>query len=144
MQNDKILSFFSLIFYIGGHLPSQPLTADSSRKRSRLPKICSPGALSPPTWTDETLIPHGHIGRSAAKNFIRTKLIILYGQFYKPFEATGKQNILIDKHAIYSILMDLNLSIGLVWEHPSKVNHTFTPRWKDWSILFTVLWAPNC
>jgi hypothetical protein len=49
----------------------------------------------------------------------------IYRKLDLPLESTGKEDVLVDDHAVYGVVMDLYLSVGLVRKHSSKVDHSF-------------------
>ena len=49
----------------------------------------------------------------------------IYRKLDLSFKSTGKENVLINYHAVYRIVMDFYFSVGLIREHSCKVDHSF-------------------
>lgn len=80
------------------------------------------------SWKCGQLALHGHSGKSTFKMFQETELILIYCEFDGAIESSREQNVGVNHHAVYGVVMDLHLSIRLIRKHPREVDLTLGPR----------------
>lgn len=138
MHKERIFSFFSRTFFIVHGLPLR-FCFEGSPRRIFLPKLTdSPGGLSIPPCIAWWRTPHVPLNRTAAHGYQVTEYTQNYSQFDKAVEAGGEEDVLVYQKTVDCVIVDLHLSIGLIWKHAGEVDHSLTACWQNGGILIGI------
>ena len=84
----------------------------------------------------------GLINISTFQMFLKTQFIIKkYCKFYSTVVSTSEENICINHHAIYCIIMNFYFPVSFICEHFCKINFTFRTCRQYYDLIFLILWS---